>query len=141
MKEIIYKYNNRGLYQTEQDTSFNEYTYIKITVEPHQFSMAIGNEVLRSTSFDGCIAIVSCEGEVTFYDNKNNIIAKTDKSERCFEKVNLKWETNMISIQFGHISTVDYYPNCDGEFDRWGQEWVTEREVTLNFKNNSIEIK
>lgn len=141
MREIIYKYDNRGLYQTDDNTSFAGDSHIKIIVEPHDFSIAIGGEVLRSTSYDGGMVIVSCEGEVVFCDNEDNIIGRADKSEDCYAEVRLEWKQDFLSIQFGRIDTVDYYPNCDGEYDRWGKEWVTQRSVTLNLKNNSVEAE
>lgn len=140
MREIFYK-NNRGLYQTEDDTSFGADSHLKIIIEPHDFSIAIGNEVLRSSSCKGYSVIVSAEGEVVFYDNENTVLGTADKSENCYEEVLLNWEQDLISIRLGYTATVDYYPDCDGEYDRWGKEWVTKRSVTLNLKNNSVETE
>lgn len=141
MKEVLYKYSNRGIYLTEDDTSFGEDFQIKIVAEPHYFSLAISGDILRNTSFGVCTAVVSCDGEVVFYDNDNNIICHAEKGEGCYKKIDFKWKQESISILFGHIETVDYYPNCDGESDRWGTEWVTERTVTLNLEDNSIQVK
>ncbi len=141
MKEIVYKYNNLGKYITEDDTSFASDSHMKIIVEPHDFSIAIGGEVLRSSSCNGCVAKVSSEGEVVFYDNDNNVIGRAEKGESSYREVILSWKQDLISIQFGYTDVVDYYPNCDGEYDRWGKEWVTERVVTLNMKDNSVETE
>lgn len=141
MREILYKYNNRGLYETADDTSFADDSHIKIIVEPHNFSLAIGGETLRDTSFDGCTAVVSCEGEVVFYDNENSVLGRADKTENRYEKAIFTWQQDLISIQFGHTVVVDYYPNCDGEYDRYGEEWAIMRSVSLNLKDNSVEIK
>ncbi len=140
MRDILYKYNTSGMYTTEDNTAFAGDSHLKLIVEPHEFSIAIGKEVLRSSSFSGCVVVASCDGEVVFYDKENNIFARADKSEKNYEKVLLKWKQNLITIQFGHIEEVDYYPNCDGEHDRWGEEWITQRSVTLNLKDNSIEV-
>lgn len=141
MREILYKYNNRGLYETEQSTSFAGENQLKLIVEPHDFSIAIGGEVLRNTSFDGCEAVVSNEGEAVFYDNKGNVIGKADKTDKCYREIRLIWEQGFITVQFGQTDEVDYYPNCDGEHDRWGTEWVSKRSVKLNLNNNSLEIE
>lgn len=141
MKEILYKYDSRGGYLTEDNTSFDGDSHIKIVVEPHEFSIKIGNEVLRSSSFVGCSAVASSDGEAVFYDGENNVIGKADKSEKTYEKVSLEWKQDFISIQFGRIVEVDYYPNCDGEYDRWGKEWQTQRALTLNLKDNSVQTK
>ena len=141
MKEILYKYNNSGMYTNECDTSFGSETQMKIIAEPHEFSISISGDVLRSSSFDGCIAVVSCDGEAAFYDNDNNLICKSDKGNCCYKEARFQWKQGSVSILFGHVETVDYYPNCDGEHDRWGEEWITDRKVTLDLQENSLVIE
>jgi len=141
MREIIYKYNNGGLYETEQSTAFGDDTHLKIIIEPHEFSIAIGGDVLRSSSCEGYSAVASNHGEVVFYDNNNNLLCSCDESDNSYKNVIFEWQQNFMSIKFGFIDIVDYYPNCDGEYDRWGKEWITQRLVKLNTKSNSIEIE
>ena len=141
MREIIYKYNPRGLYQTEDNTSFSNDSHLKIIVQAHNFSLAIGGETLSSSSFGGCVAIVSNKGDVVFFDNESNIIAKVSEDDRSYREVRVDWEQNFISILFGFVDVVDNYPNCDGEYDRWDKVWVTERSVTLNTEDNSVKIE
>lgn len=141
MKEILYKFHNRGMYLTEDNTSFGDDSQIKITVEPHDFSLSVGGEVLRNTTFEGCVIVATNDGSVVFYDNQNNAIGRADKTDSVYKNAVFKWEQNYISVQFGYMAVVDYYPNCDGESDRYGEEWVTTREVSLNLTNNSVEIK
>ena len=117
MREIIYKYNHLGSYQTEQDTNFAGDAELQLTVEPHNFSITVGDEVLRQTSFDGCRIVVSHNAAVQ-----------------------MTWQQDVIAVQFGRTETIDYYPNCDGEYDRWGKEWIVERTVTLHEKDHSVEI-
>ncbi len=85
--------------------------------------------------------VASCKGEVVFYDNEGNVIARAEKSEKCYREVILSWKQDLISIKFGYTDVVDYYPNCDGESDRWGKRWVAQRTVELNEKSRSLEIK
>lgn len=141
MKEIRYKYNNSGLYVTADDTIFDTEYQMKIVVEPHDFSIAIGGEVLRSSTCGGCSAIVSCEGEVEFYDREDNLLAKVEKGDRTYAQMRLVWKQDLITVEFGRVETVDYYPNCDGEYDRYGKQWVTARSVTLNETNHCVEVK
>ncbi len=42
---------------------------------------------MRKTSFEGCEAIVSCDGEVIFYDPEGNELGRAGKSDRQFEQV------------------------------------------------------
>ena len=43
----------------------------------------------------------------------------------------LDWKQSEISVQFGSEQTIDNYPHCDGEHDRWSTKWVAEHEVKL----------
>ncbi len=140
MREIIYQFDNRGTYLTADSTSFAGETHLKLIAKPHDFSLAVGGEVLRSTSFEGCTVIVSCDGEAVFCDREGSELGRADKCERQFEQVRLEWKQGLVSVLFGRMETVDYYPNCDGEHDRWGTEWVTQRAVTLNTENRLVEI-
>ncbi len=140
MKEVLYKYNNSGAYFTESETVFGNDTEMKLIIEPHKFSISVGGDVLRNTSFDGCTIIVSNSGEVVFYDNDNNILGKTDGCDELYKEVKFVWEQDCISVLFGQTETVDYYPNCDGEYDRYGKEWITNRLVTFDYKKNTVKI-
>lgn len=140
MKEIIYKYNNLGLYETDDDTSFGEHEQIRIIMEAHDFSLQIGNEVLRASKSDRYIITVSKNGEAFFCDENGSLLAHSEKGNDTYRKVVLVWEKGIISIQFGYVDTVDYYPNCDGESDRWGYIWTPQHAVELDCKDNSIKI-
>lgn len=141
MREIIYKYSSLGAYFTEDNTDFGGESQLKIVIEPHDFSISVGDEVLRSSSLSGYTAVVSCDGEAVFYNNENEIIAKADKSEKRYKSIRVNWKGDLILLEFGYVSVVDYYPNCDGESDRWGEEWVAEHTVLLNIKANALHIK
>ncbi len=141
MREILYKFANRGAYVTEQDTAFGEDLQLKLTVEPHDFSLAVGGEVLRSSSFAGCSVIVSNAGEAVFYDAAEREIARAEAGADSYKKVILHWQQDALSLEFGHVETVDNYPNCDGESDRWSTEWIVQRTVILHIADNSTEIR
>lgn len=141
MREILYKYHNRGMYETEDNTCFAGEIQVKIIAEPHDFSLKIGEDVLRSTAFGGCMAVVSDAGEVVFYDNKDNELGRAERSEESYEEVRFEWKENTVIIQFGRTVLVDNYPNCDGEYDRWDKRFKVGRTVTLNLANNLVEIK
>ena len=141
MREILYKYNQRGVYETEDKTTFDGDKQLKITVLPHEFELKISGEVLRKTSFEGCVAVVSNDGETVFYDMQNQIIATCEKDVKTYSEVRFFWKQDVITLEFGSVVTVDHYPNCDGESDRWGTSWEAERTVKLNLKNKTVETK
>ncbi len=140
MREIVYQYDRRGSYQTEADTAFGEDTHLKLVAKPHEFTLTVQGETLRSTAFEGCSAVVSCNGEVTFFEADGCEIGKVHATEACFVRAILCWKEGMAAVQFGRTITVDHYPNCDGESDRWSEKWVVEREVTLDTQTKKIEV-
>ena len=140
MREIIYTYNTLGTYETTDSTYFKNDSQIKLIIEPHDFSLKLGDETLRKTSCAGYYILVSNNGALTFYDDCNNVLDTAEKTAKTYTKVILKWSKGSITLQFGHIEEVDNYPNCDGESDRWSTEWITEYQVTFNTVTNKIEI-
>ncbi len=140
MREILYTFANRGAYVTGQDTAFGEDTHLKLTVEPHDFSLSLGGETLRQSSFRGGSVIVSDTGEAVFYDAEGRKIARAEGGADSYKKVILIWKQDTLSLEFGCVVTVDNYPNCDGESDRWSEEWVAQRRITLFSGKNTPEI-
>lgn len=140
MKEVVYKYSNLGRYYTEDTTAFDEEREMKFLVEPHDFGISIGGETLRKSSFEGCVILLSDEGEVSFFVNSREI-GKAEKGEGRYEEAIFLWNKESIEVQFGMTATVDNYPNCDGEFDRYTTQWLARRTVTLNLANKTIDIK
>lgn len=141
MREIIYEYHNRGVYETSDNTVFGEDKELKIILKPHQFSIEISNEVLRKSSCDGYEIIVSNNGEAVFYNSEGNVIAKIEESNENYKEVRVFFKNNTFSIQFGFVDIVDHYPNCDGEYDRYSERWTPERKIDLNPNDNSIKLQ
>lgn len=139
MREILYYYNTLGTYQTD-DSTYLDQPEIRIIMRPHSFSLAIGGEVLRSSNCKGYQMIVSKKGAVTFYDQENNRIGVTEATHREFAEVLLHWKQNEVSLEFGKTEEVDYYPHCDGEYDRWGTAWRCEYKVTLDETTNKLSV-
>lgn len=139
-REILYKFNTLGTYETTDDTNFKDESHLKLIIEPHDFSVAIGGEILRKFSCLRYSVLVSNKGQAVFYDSEDNILYTTQESDRDFVKVILKWSQDLITIQFGYICTVDNYPNCDGESDRWTTKWVVDREIKFNLLTNNADL-
>lgn len=140
MREIVYQFNSRGTYETADSTSFADETQCKLVAEPHDFSFSIGGEVLRKTSLEGCEAVVLREGGVVFCTLGGNELGRADACGQTFAQVRMEWKPGFVTVLFGSVETVDYYPNCDGEHDRWGTEWVSRRTVTLDWENRSVKV-
>lgn len=141
MKQIVYTFHPRGSYLPDQPAKFGTESHLKLVVEPHNYELKISNEVISRSSCNGYIIQVSRNGEVCFYDYENQLISWAKPTEKEYVQVNLMWKQETLRLCFGRERTVDYYPNCDGEYDRWGTEWVTEYEVSLHTMTNLLETE
>ena len=140
MREILFKFDRSGHYLTDDNTSFNGESKLKCIVEPHDFSLEIGGEVIRESSFEGGYFIASNNGETLFYNNNDELIARANGCDGKFKRVEFVWKQNVLCVQYGHVETIDFYPNCDGESDRYADRWETEYMVTYFAEDGSVEI-
>ncbi len=138
MREILYRFNTLGTYQTQDSTSFGTDSRVKLILEPHNFSIAIGGEVLRASSCKGYNIDVSHKAGIVFRDMDGNELCRTEDRDRSYREFLLAWKQGSISIQFGATEVIDHYPNCDGEYDRWSERWCGRYEVTLDEETNTI---
>lgn len=134
MTEIIYTFNNRGVYLPDKKAKFGGESRLRLIVKPHTFELKLSGEVIRSSSCPGYTIEVTRRGGVQFFSAQGELITSVDESDREYPQIELKWSQDEIQLCFGSIETVDYYPNCDGESDRWGEEWVTQREIKLELQ-------
>ena len=141
MREIIYQFNTLGSYETQENTVFGKETYLKLIVEPHDFSIAVGGEVLRKSSCKGYQIEVSRKAAIVCRDMEGTEIFREEEQERDYREVRLRWKGGFISLQFGEVEYIDNYPNCDGEHDRWDERWQTKYEVTLDEGTNTVTHK
>ena len=134
MKEFICKFNGNGYYFEDNKTtiSFGEDTNIRIVVEPIDYELKIGNEVLSSANCKGYLIDISNQGEVALRDYDGNLISQKIGGEKIFAEAKFIWNKDALCVEFGQTEEVDYYPNCDGEHDRWGIKWVAEYTVILD---------
>ena len=140
MRQIVYKFNTLGAYETKDSTVFGSDDRLRVIVEPHDFSIAVSGRVLRSSACPGCTAVVCRNGEAVFYDGTDNVVCRAEGGAADYPGFRLDWKQDSISIRFGSMVEVDNYPNCDGEYDRWSMEWLTRRTVTLDLKTNTVTI-
>jgi regulatory protein YycI of two-component signal transduction system YycFG len=74
-------------------------------------------------------------------DYEKQLLAFTDASQSLYKQMQFRWEPTGPSVKFGYYDEVDYYPHCDGEHDRWGIQWMTQRQVSLNEAESSVTVK
>lgn len=139
MREIVYYFHRRGCYQTDSNTCFGDDTELKLIIREHSFSLAVGGETLRTSSCKGYQISVLHTGEAAFYDSNNRLLARADGQDRTFSEVRFLWEQDLLTLQLGQMVTVDNYPDCDGEYDRWEEKWKPEYEVRFSETTGKIE--
>lgn len=140
MKEVVYTFDNRGCYLPDEKAVFETETHMRLIIKPHDFELKVSDEVLRKSCCDGYVIEVSRKGEVRFYDNDRNLLDAVDETQKEFAQVEFSWKQNQLCLNFGYMATVDYYPDCDGEYDRWGTEWISEYKIVYDTVNNKAEI-
>ncbi len=136
MREIIYRFSTRGYYETTGYTAFGDDFRVKIVVEPHDVSVAVGGELLRKSICKGYQIEVTQKGEVIFRDMEGNELCRREEQDQIYQEICLLWRQGRISLQFGATEVIDHYPNCDGEYDRWDERWRGKYEVTLEEETN-----
>ncbi len=140
MKEIVYDFDRRGGYLSDEAAVFGEQTHLRLIIKPHEFELKLSGEVLRSSSCKGYIIETSSNAEVNFYDANAEFIAKSAGVDRSFSQVEFSMKENLLRLSFGRFVTVDNYPNCDGEYDRWSTEWSSEYEVIFDTFNCRVTV-
>ena len=111
-----------------------------LLVRPHDFELAVSGDVLRSSCCPALRILVSCNGEAEFFDSDNQRIAYAEKTDETYSEARIGWKTDFLTVQFGRMITIDNYPNCDGEYDRWDTVWSVERAVTLNLEDRTLSV-
>lgn len=140
MKEVVYTFDSRGCYLPDKKAAFENESHIRLVIKPHDFELKISDEILRSSSCKGYVIEVSRTGDTHFYDYENNLLVTASGTEKEFAEVRFSWQQDLLTLDFGHMETVDNYPNCDGEYDRWSEKWVPEYGVNLNTATSPAEV-
>lgn len=88
-------------------------------------------------------AVIHAKGDVKFFDMNDNLIAAGKAPSVVFgrglyEDISCQVKDNRIELLFPIYDWVDYYPNCDGEYDRWGTDIVGHHTFALDLKTKTI---
>lgn len=80
---------------------------------------------------EGVTLVADAHGNAVFTDEDGNEIKK-DKalSDRLFGSIYCSVKDDAICVRFPVTETVDHYPNCDGEYDRYSVKIVDNIIVT-----------
>lgn len=132
MKEFVFSYERDGYYldNMTSSASFGGECEVRLVIKPHDYSISVSDEVLRKSECAGYIIDITNRGGAKFYDTDNSLLAEHPETESVFPEFSVVWKENKLSVCFGHTETVDHYPNCDGEHDRYSEKWITDYKIS-----------
>lgn len=80
---------------------------------------------------EGVMLTADIYGNYTF-ESTDGTVVKNGKAEsdRCFMFIYCSVKDNVINVRFPITETVDHYPNCDGEYDRYSTKIVDNIVIT-----------
>lgn len=78
------------------------------------------------------VLTADADGNAVFHrsDGTELLTAKADGSQRRFSSIYCGVTGSAPSVRFPIKETVDHYPNCDGEYDRWSEVIVDNVVIT-----------
>lgn len=80
---------------------------------------------------EGVVLTADRAGNYTFAKADGTVIKNGKaESDRCFMFIYCSVKDNVINVRFPVTETVDHYPNCDGEYDRYSTKIVDNIIVT-----------
>lgn len=131
MKEYIYSFKGGNYYPDTADSPavFGEEERVRLIIEPCEYEIKLSGEILNKFSCKGYKAEISDKGAVNLYDYGNKLIASFDETGEKYREFRFEMKDGAFVISFGHTETVDNYPNCDGEYDRWSTRWIAEHKI------------
>ena len=109
-----YIYDKNSPYETEY--KFNDKT---------ELTVFFSNEnIILKVDKDGNAIFTTAEGK--------EIKREKAESDRRFSLVYVNSYNGEISVNFPIIETVDHYPHCDGEYDRYSERIIDNIVFTLS---------
>ena len=119
MREYVYTFIRSNYYTDNLSSSdaFDENEQVRLIIKPDKIIYIIEATI---------------KGGVRFYDNEMNLLFEAPEAEKSYKEFSFRMEGNIPHVLFGHIELIDYYPHCDGEYDRWGESWDIERTVSYD---------
>ena len=88
---------------------------------------------------ENIVAVISAEGQVEFYNMEDELLSTREiPSVESGDDMYCQVEDSSIILEIPRYTTIDYYPHCDGEFDRWGRKLNGYKILTFDIATNTI---
>lgn len=106
-----------------------------------QFGVFFDNAQWMRINIDSAYCIeVSKKGGVCVRDREGHEIARLEETNRSFGRVQLSYSQPILSISFQVWEEIDYYPHCDGEYDRYEHKWVAKYHVKFDENTKQLNV-
>ena len=128
MREAVFSYGRGNYYLADggNTVEFGEEKQVCLVMEPCDYELKLSGETLRKDVCQGYRVEVTHKGGVQIFGQDGRLLIRETEGTAEYEGIRLDWSDGALTLQFGHWETVDRYPNCDGEFDRWSKHWAVE---------------
>lgn len=95
----------------------------------------IDQEITILFEKENIILQADAQGNAVFFDTDGNEIqnGKAESNKR-FGFIFCDVNKNSISVRFPVTETIDHYPNCDGEYDRYSERIIDNIIITCPVK-------
>lgn len=80
------------------------------------------------------------DGSVRVYGPQNGLLGAVGPCGGPYRQVSATLEPQTLKVWFLHRETVDHYPDCDGEYDRWSERLVEDRVIALDRESNTVTV-
>lgn len=140
MKEFVYTFIGHDYYldSMQKGASFEGDGAVLLVIRPHDYEFKLSGEVLNRSSGKGYRIEITPHAAVRVFDEKGAFLSEIGEGEKSYREFQIQKAEEKIEVLFGHTETVDHYPNCDGEFDRYSTRWILERGVEFDPEKNLL---
>ena len=122
----------------KKGASFDGEDAVCLLLLPYDYEMKLSDEVLNQSSCKGYRLKITNRGGVSISDWESKPLCEVSEGERTFSEFQIEKKGEILFVLFGHTETVDHYPNCDGEFDRYSTDWICDFKVAFDTKAEII---
>lgn len=134
MKEYLYQFDRYDYFldSMKKGDGFGGEEKVCLILAPYDYELKLSGEILNKASGKGYRAEITKGGAVSLFEEEGTLLCQIGEGEGRYAEFRVEKKEKKILILFGHTETVDHYPNCDGESDRYSIKWIAERGVQFD---------
>ena len=110
------------VYDSVKDTSEKSFEFEKAG-KPEIVVLFLAENILLMANREGNALFLDMDGKELYKDC-------AEAEDTFFSRIECKASKNILTVCFVRTKTVDNYPHCDGEYDRWDEIVVKKIPIT-----------